>query len=90
MLSGDDAFKLHDTFGFPLQLTQELAAEAGLAVDADRFAELMEEQRSAPGAAAKKVPIGMDAGAVPADRVRRLPATGGRRADRRDARRREP
>ncbi len=90
VLSGDDAFKLSDTFGFPLPLTQELAAEAGLTVDVDRFAELLEQQRTRARAAAKKVPIGIDAGAVPADRVRRLPATGERREDRLDARRREP
>jgi alanyl-tRNA synthetase len=63
-LSGDDAFKLSDTFGFPIQLTEELAAEAGLEVDTDRFAELLEEQRRRAREAAKKVPIGLDAGAV--------------------------
>ena len=65
VLSGDDAFKLSDTFGFPLQLTEELAAEAGLDVDVERFAELLEEQRVRARAAAKKVPIGVDAIAVP-------------------------
>jgi alanyl-tRNA synthetase len=40
-----DAFKLHDTYGFPYDLTKELLAEQGLAVDDDGFAELMEEQR---------------------------------------------
>jgi alanyl-tRNA synthetase len=65
VLSGDDAFKLSDTFGFPLPLTEELAAEAGMDVDVDRFAELLEEQRTRARAAAKKVPIGVDAGAVP-------------------------
>ena len=42
-----DAFKLHDTYGFPYDLTKELLAEQGLAVDDDGFAELMEEQRTA-------------------------------------------
>jgi alanyl-tRNA synthetase len=64
-MSGDDAFKLSDTFGFPLQLTEELAAEAGLEVDTDRFGELLEEQRRRARDAAKKVAIGIDAGAVP-------------------------
>ncbi len=64
-VTGEDAFKLSDTFGFPLQLTEELAAEAGLSVDADRFAELLEEQRWRARRAAKKVAIGLDAGAVP-------------------------
>jgi alanyl-tRNA synthetase len=41
-----DAFKLHDTYGFPYDLTKELLAERGLAVDDDGFAELMEEQRT--------------------------------------------
>ncbi len=40
-----DAFKLHDTYGFPYDLTKELLAEAGLAVDDQGFEELMEEQR---------------------------------------------
>jgi alanyl-tRNA synthetase len=53
-LSGDAAFKLHDTFGFQEQLTIELAAEEGLAVDTDRFAKLMEEQRTRGQRAAKK------------------------------------
>ncbi|HVW46271.1 MAG TPA: alanine--tRNA ligase, partial [Solirubrobacterales bacterium] len=41
-----DAFKLHDTYGFPYDLTKELLADQGLAVDDDGFAELMEEQRT--------------------------------------------
>ncbi|WP_026552169.1 alanine--tRNA ligase [Arthrobacter sp. H20] len=44
-LSGEEAFALHDTFGFPIDLTLEMAAEAGLAVDADGFRSLMLEQR---------------------------------------------
>jgi len=40
-----DAFKLHDTFGFPYDLTKELVAERGLSVDDNGFEELMEEQR---------------------------------------------
>ncbi|AQS60496.1 alanine--tRNA ligase [Desulforamulus ferrireducens] len=44
-ISGDDAFKLYDTFGFPLELTQEIAGEQGLGVDVDGFAAAMEEQR---------------------------------------------
>jgi alanyl-tRNA synthetase len=40
-----DAFKLHDTYGFPYDLTKELVAEQGLAVDDSGFEELMEEQR---------------------------------------------
>jgi alanyl-tRNA synthetase len=40
-----DAFKLHDTYGFPYDLTKELLSERGLAVDDSGFEELMEEQR---------------------------------------------
>jgi alanyl-tRNA synthetase len=42
---GEDAFKLYDTFGFPLDLTEMMAAERGLKVDVGRFTELMEEQK---------------------------------------------
>jgi len=44
-LAGDTAFQLHDTYGFPYELTLEAAEEAGLEVDADRFGVLMEDQR---------------------------------------------
>ena len=45
VLSGTDAFTLHDTYGFPLELTLEMAAEAGLSVDEEGFRGLMAEQR---------------------------------------------
>ena len=45
-LSGSDAFTLHDTYGFPIELTLEMAAEAGLSVDEEGFRGLMAEQRS--------------------------------------------
>ena len=54
VLSGDVAFRLHDTFGFQEQLTIELAAEEGLAVDTERFATLMEEQRARAREAVKR------------------------------------
>ncbi|MUM18455.1 alanine--tRNA ligase [Mycobacterium sp. CBMA271] len=44
-LSGVDAFALHDTYGFPIELTLEMAAEAGLSVDENGFRDLMNEQR---------------------------------------------
>jgi alanyl-tRNA synthetase len=44
-LSGEDAFKLHDTYGYPIELTRERAQERGLPVDEDGFARLMAEQR---------------------------------------------
>ncbi|HET9877052.1 MAG TPA: alanine--tRNA ligase, partial [Mycobacterium sp.] len=46
VLSGTDAFTLHDTYGFPIELTLEMAAEAGLNVDEHGFRALMAEQRS--------------------------------------------
>lgn len=55
-LSGDKAFQLHDTYGFPIDLTLEMAAEQGLSVDRDRFLTLMQEQkdRARADALAKK------------------------------------
>ena len=44
-MSAEDAFKLHDTYGFPYELTKELLAEEGLAVDDQGFEELMDEAR---------------------------------------------
>ncbi len=46
MVSGSDAFKLHDTYGFPIELTIEMAQEHGVAVDEKGFRQLMQEQRS--------------------------------------------
>ncbi|PRZ40631.1 alanyl-tRNA synthetase [Antricoccus suffuscus] len=44
-VSGDKAFQLHDTYGFPIDLTLEMAAEQGISVDEDGFRRLMGEQR---------------------------------------------
>ncbi len=44
-VSGDQAFALHDTYGFPIDLTLEMAAEQGLSVDEDGFRQLMQRQR---------------------------------------------
>lgn len=44
-LPGEDVFKLHDTYGFPFDLTLEMAREEGLSVDEDGFRRLMNEQR---------------------------------------------
>ncbi len=46
LLPGDKAFQLHDTYGFPIDLTLEMAAEKGLSVDEDGFRALMAEQRA--------------------------------------------
>ena len=45
LLVGEDVFKLYDTFGFPIDLTREIAAEQSLAIDEDEFVRLMKEQK---------------------------------------------
>ena len=45
VFSGEDAFKLYDTFGFPIDLTAEMAAEEGMTIDEDAFKALMTEQK---------------------------------------------
>jgi len=57
-LSGDRAFQLHDTYGFPIDLTLEMAAEQGLSVDEDGFRRLMAEQRNRAKADAKAKKVG--------------------------------
>lgn len=52
-ISGEDAFQLYDTYGFPLDLTQLMAAERNLQVDTAKFDEFMEEQRQRARAAQK-------------------------------------
>jgi alanyl-tRNA synthetase len=61
-ISGEDAFRLHDTYGFPLELTRELAEERGLAVDEEEFSRLMAEQRarSRRGVAAETIALRLD------------------------------
>jgi alanyl-tRNA synthetase len=62
---GQDAFKLYDTYGFPLDMTQLLAAEKGLGVQTDIFEFLMEEQRNRARAARKTdVIVGATEGAA--------------------------
>ena len=53
VLSGDVAFKLHDTYGFPLDLTQDVCRERGIEVDVEGFHTAMEKQKSQARAAGK-------------------------------------
>ncbi|MET1133720.1 MAG: alanine--tRNA ligase [Aeromicrobium sp.] len=53
LLSGSQAFQLHDTYGFPIDLTLEMAEEQGLSVDQEGFRSLMAEQRARAKADAK-------------------------------------
>jgi len=69
---GDVAFELHDTFGFPIDLTAEIVADAGLGLDRDAFDALMQEQRERARAGARK-----GGGGVPDDVYRQGAAQAG-------------
>lgn len=60
IVSGEDAFRLYDTYGFPLDLTELMARERGLGIDRDRFEALMNEQRERARAAQKKEIISVE------------------------------
>jgi alanyl-tRNA synthetase len=62
-ISGEDAFQLYDTYGFPLDLTQLMAAERGLRVDSAGFEELMDRQRQRAREAHKSAPAAIPSGA---------------------------
>ncbi|MCI2044268.1 MAG: alanine--tRNA ligase [Mageeibacillus sp.] len=55
VLAGEDAFKLHDTYGFPLDLTKEIATDNGLTVDEDGFKAAMKHQKDTARAATKAI-----------------------------------
>jgi alanyl-tRNA synthetase len=63
-IAAQDAFTLHDTFGFPFELTTELAAEHGLGVDDEGFERLMERQRARARAAGAGTAVREDARAL--------------------------
>ena len=73
VLSGEDAFKLSDTFGFPIDLTKEILEEKGMTVDEDRFNELVAEQKQRARAARKDA--GADAWKGTDDAAKDLPKT---------------
>ena len=58
VLGGEAAFLLHDTYGFPIDLTLEIAEEAGVSVDRDGFTSLMTEQRDRAKADAREKKLG--------------------------------
>jgi alanyl-tRNA synthetase len=61
-VSAEDAFKLHDTFGFPYEMTKELLAEEGLTVDDQGFEELMERARETSRAGSSRTRARAEAG----------------------------
>ena len=56
-IDGESAFRLYDTFGFPLELTREIAQENGLKVDEDGFKKAMQEQKDRAKAATQKISV---------------------------------
>jgi alanyl-tRNA synthetase len=66
VLPGDVVFKLHDTFGFPRELTRELVEDAGLSVDEERFEALMGEQRERAKRAARRGRLAEDVSEIAA------------------------
>ncbi len=73
-ISGEDAFKLNDTYGFPIDLTREIVAEHGIKVNIDRFHELLREQKKRSRAARKNA--GADAWISDNTDLSDLPKTG--------------
>ena len=56
-IDGESAFKLYDTFGFPLELSKEIAAENGLNIDEEGFKRAMQEQKDRAKAATAKISV---------------------------------
>lgn len=56
-IDGENAFKLYDTYGFPLELTKEIALENGLTVDEDGYKKAMQEQKERAKAATQKISL---------------------------------
>ena len=81
-LAGDKAFQLHDTYGFPIDLTLEMASEAGLTVDEQGFRRLMDEQRARAKADAKARKTGHGDMGAEADLLAQLHALAHGQADR--------
>jgi alanyl-tRNA synthetase len=73
LLSGKDVFTLYDTFGFPVEITEEVAAERGVGVDLEGFRREMEGQRKMSQAA--NVAVKLVAGGVSAELAEKVAAT---------------
>ncbi|MDF1494201.1 alanine--tRNA ligase [Caproiciproducens sp. CPB-2] len=73
VFSGADAFRLNDTYGFPIDLTKEILAERGMTVDEEEFQHLMREQRERARAARKNA--GADAWEGESDLLENIPET---------------
>jgi alanyl-tRNA synthetase len=74
IISGDDAFKLHDTYGFPIGMTVQMAEERGMKVDVAGYERLMEEARekARAGSGGKFAAEGGGAATLPPDAMARL------------------
>lgn len=75
LIPGEDAFELYDTFGFPLELTEEIAAENGFNVDVEGFEHCMAEQRRRARAARDAAEFDVDAAAVLSEAVSKAGST---------------
>jgi alanyl-tRNA synthetase len=76
-IAASDAFALHDTYGFPIDLTRELAAERGLGIEERGFERLMDAQRARARAAAAGAADDEGGGVDPRERARELAASAG-------------
>jgi alanyl-tRNA synthetase len=65
-IRGDDAFQLHDTFGVYIDITEQMASEAGLGVDRERFETLLEEAKEKSRQGSKKIGVSAISGELPA------------------------
>ena len=75
IISGEEAFRLHDPYGFPLDLTREIAAEAGLSIDVDDFnAKMKQQKEQARQALSSKTDSAWGGTALP-DEIHHLDAT---------------
>ncbi|MBQ8524411.1 MAG: alanine--tRNA ligase [Clostridia bacterium] len=75
-ISGEEAFKLYDTFGFPLDLTREIAQESGLKIDEDTFTALMQQQRARARAARANISGWSEAASTALEGLRKTEFTG--------------